>query len=131
MQSFNDILFETTKFTRAKDFFVIAKSSNVIIIDDIITFKINVFRFHNAIDAKNQIIKKTFVKCSSSKQNSQYVKNFMMLEARIVAHINKRWKRRNRRKSTKSHFILSSKRRSNSLLYFVRFFSKFIFHSTM
>jgi hypothetical protein len=44
-QSFNDISSETTKFTRAKDFFVIAKSSNVIIVDDMITSKINVFRF--------------------------------------------------------------------------------------
>jgi hypothetical protein len=57
-QSFNDILFETTKFTRAKDFFVTAKSSNATIVDDMITSKINVFRFQNAINAKNQIIKK-------------------------------------------------------------------------
>jgi hypothetical protein len=83
-------LSETTKFTRAKDFFVTAKSSNATIADDMITSKINVFRSQNAIDAKSQIIKKAFVKCSSSEQNAQYVKNFMMFETRTVAYVNKR-----------------------------------------
>jgi hypothetical protein len=53
MQSFNDISSETKKFTLAKDFFVIAKSSNATIADDMITSKINVFRSQNAIDAKS------------------------------------------------------------------------------
>ncbi len=90
MQSFNDISSETKKFTLAKDFFVIAKSSNATIADDMITSKINVFRSQNAIDAKNQNIKKAFVKCSSSKLNAQYVKNFMTLEINTVAHVNKK-----------------------------------------
>jgi hypothetical protein len=130
-QSFKNISFETKKFTFAKDFFVTAKSSNATIIDDMITSKINVFRFHNAINAKNQNIKKTFVKCSSSKLNAQYVKNFMTFETDIVAHINKRWKRRNRRKSTTFHSFLSSRRRSNSLSCFVRNLLRFISRSTV
>jgi hypothetical protein len=73
-----------------RDFFVIAKSSNAIIADDMITSKINVFRSQNAINAKNQSIKKAFVKYSSSKQNAQYVKSFMKLETNIVAHVNKK-----------------------------------------
>jgi hypothetical protein len=130
-QLFNDISSETTKFTHAKDFFVTAKSNNVTIADDMITSKINVFRLQNAIDAKSQNIKKTFVRCSSSKQNAQYVKNLMKLEARTVAHVNKRWRRQNRRKSTTFHFILSSRRRSNQLSCSVFSFSRLIFHSAV
>jgi hypothetical protein len=132
-QSFNDISSETTKFIRARDSFVTAKSSNATIVDDTIASKINVFRSQNAIDAKSQIIKKAFVRCSSSEQNAQYVKSLMMLETRTVAYVNKRWRRRDRRKLMKSHSFLSSKcrRRSDSSSCFVHHFSKFIFHSAV
>jgi hypothetical protein len=103
------------EFTLVKVFFVTAKSSNVTIVDDIITSKINVFRSSNAIDAKNQNIKKEFIKCSSSEQNAQFMKNLMKFETRIVAYVNRRRRDRDRRESTTCHFISSSRRRSDSL----------------
>jgi hypothetical protein len=127
-QSFNDISSETTKFTRARDFFVTAKSSNATIADDMITSKISVSESQNAIDAKSQSIRKASVRCSSSKQNAQYVKNLMKLETDIVAHVSRRWRRRNRRQTTTSHSILSSRRSSDSLSCSVHHSSKLISH---
>ncbi len=86
-----------------------------------ITSKINVFRFQNAIDAKNQNIKKTFVKYSLSKLNTQYVKNLMTFETNTVTHVNKKWRKRNRRKSTT--FFFSVKQTSIKLV--VLFCSQF------
>jgi hypothetical protein len=78
-----------------RNFFVTQKSSNATIVDDTITLKINVFRSQSAIDARNSNIRKTFVKCSTSKQNAQYAKNFTKLEADIVAFVKRKRKKKN------------------------------------